>query len=49
MTDPSVSDQAKAAVALVKSEVPFVRANWGKLSAVVIAVFIAGFVVGHIL
>lgn len=44
-----VSAQAEAAVTLVKSEVPFVKANWTKLSAVVIAVFVVGVVVGHIL
>lgn len=45
---PNVAD-AKAAVDLVKSELPFMKANWGKMSAAVIAVFVLGFVMGHIL
>lgn len=43
------AEKAKAAVALVKSEIPFVLANWAKMGAVVIAAFVAGVLAGHIL
>lgn len=46
MTD--VTQQAKDAVELVKSEVPFVKANWAKMGAAVIAVFVLGVLAGHI-
>lgn len=47
MTDviATVADAAKTTVA----EVSFVRANWGKLSAVVVFAFVAGFAVKALL
>lgn len=38
----------KTDAAKVEAEVGFVRANWGKLSIVIILAFVAGAVVGHI-
>jgi len=39
----------EAAAATAKAEVSFVRANWGKLSAVVVAAFVLGFIAAHII
>ena len=38
------ADVAKAA-----TELSFVRANWGKLSAIVVAAAVVGAIVGHVL
>lgn len=47
MTDSvaAVTDAVKTAVA----EVSFVKANWGKLSAVVVAAFVLGWIAAKIL
>lgn len=44
-----VSSSPAPILAKAEAEVSFVKANWAKLSAVVIFVFIVGFTVAHIL
>ena len=38
-----------ADVAKVTAEVPFVKANWGKVSAIVVGSAVVGFILGHLL
>lgn len=44
-----MTDSITETVATAVAEVSFVRANWGKLSAVVVFAFVAGFVVKALL
>jgi len=45
----TVKSTAQADLNKVQTEIGFVRANWGKLSIVIILAAAAGLVVGHIL
>ena len=45
MTDPVTTVETTAST--VVAEVGFVKANWGKLSAIIFVVFALGLVVGH--
>ena len=51
MSDPvtvsTVVAAAKADVAVAQTELSFVKANWGKLSAIVVAAAVVGAIVGH--
>ena len=53
MSDPvtvsTVVAAAKADVAVAQTELSFVKANWGKLSIIVVAAAAVGFVVGWLL
>lgn len=48
-TATQVETVAKTDLSTVEAELGFVKANWGKLSTIVVASAIVGAVIGHIL